>query len=179
VVVVTDVYEFDGGVFHPRCLIEAMIHRGELSPAARDLPTGEALRQFAEANAVDVTDVGARWLPRRITVTTDVGGGERACSGCDRPLTHDVSVPVRPDPIECATSERPTPREIADLLADHQRMVANAGGWASRIPRDRIAAWEARKADLLARIEAHTARRGHDRSRCDDRGDEQSRGRSL
>jgi hypothetical protein len=174
-VAVTDAYEFDGGVFHPRCLIEAMIRRGGLSPAAHDLPTSEVLWQFAEANAVTTTDAGADWLPRRATVNADGADSQRACAGCDRPLVHDVSVPVRPDPIETATSPRPTAREIADLLADYRQMVADAGGWAHRIPRDQVAAWEARKHKLLARIEAHTELR-----RTNGRGDdEDGRRRSL
>ena len=152
----TDVYEFDGGVFHPRCLVEAMIRRGELSPAARDMATGEVLWQFAQANAVSAADVGAGWLPHRATVTADGADAERECSGCDRLLVHDVSVPVRPDPIELAVSPRPTSREIADLLGEYNQMVADAGGWAHRIPRERLAAWEACKHELLARIEAHT-----------------------
>jgi hypothetical protein len=163
---VTDVYEFDGGVFHPRCLVEAMIRHGELSPAARDLPTVEVLEQFTEANAVSAADVGDDWLPRRVTATADAD--ERECSGCERALSHDVSVPVRPDPVEDATADRPTAREIADLLGEHQQMVADAGGWASRIPREQVEAWQARKRELLARIEAH---RGRD--------DGQARGCSL
>jgi hypothetical protein len=172
---VTDVYEFDGGVFHPRCLVEAMIRRGELSPAARDLPTADVLWQFAQANAVTVADVGGDWLPRRVTVTT-ADADERECSGCERLLTHDVSVSLRPDPVERATGQRPTSREIADLLGEYRQMIADADGWASRVPRDRLEAWLARKRDLLARIEAYT-----DLGRSDDcdRGGEQSRGCSL
>jgi hypothetical protein len=51
--------------------------------------------------------------------------------------------------------EPPTAREIADLLADHRRMIEAAGGWAHRIPPEKVAAWTARKRDLLARIAVH------------------------
>ena len=157
---VTDVYDYDGGRFHPRCVIEAMIRRGELSPAARGAATSESLEQFTQANAVTPADIGAAWLPQRSTVTADGDDAERECSGCDRLLAHDVSVPVRPDPIEHATGARPTSREIADLLTDYHRMVADANGWASRVPAEQAAAWEARKHELLGRIQDHPADAG-------------------
>jgi hypothetical protein len=174
VVDVTDVYEYYDGIFHPRCLIDAMIARRELSPAARDLSTDEALSQFAETYAVTASDAGAFWVPRRgDAAIDDPHTGDRECSGCDRLLPHDVSVYLRPDPIEHATHfERPTARDVADLLREHRQMIADAGGWASRIPRDRLAAWEARKADLFARIRASQARASRDH------GDDQIRGRS-
>jgi hypothetical protein len=50
---------------------------------------------------------------------------------------------------------RPTAREIADLLRDYRQMIADADGWAHRIPTEQVSAWEARKADLLARITRH------------------------
>jgi hypothetical protein len=51
--------------------------------------------------------------------------------------------------------DRPTAREIADLLGDYRRMIDAAGGWAHRIPPEQVEAWTARKRDLLARIAAH------------------------
>jgi hypothetical protein len=53
-------------------------------------------------------------------------------------------------------SKRPTAREVADLLREHRQMLDDAGGWASRIPAERMGEWERKKRDLLARIEAHT-----------------------
>ena len=171
----TDVYEYYDGIFHPRCLIDAMIARRELAPAARDLPTEEALQQFAETYAVTAADAGAFWLPRRADAAIDDPHvDDHECSGCDRLLAHDVSVSLRPDPIEYATHfERPTARDVADLLREHRQMIDDAGGWAHRIPRERLAAWEARKADLFTRIRASQARA------TPDNGDEQTRGRSL
>jgi hypothetical protein len=49
---------------------------------------------------------------------------------------------------------RPTAREIADLLAEREQMVADAGGWSHLVPTERVIAWEVRKDDLLARITA-------------------------
>jgi hypothetical protein len=120
---VIDAYKLDGGVFHPRCLVSAMIRRGQLSPAARDLATGDVLSQFIDANAVTSADAGARWLPRRIAAD------EQTCSRCDRPLTHDVSVSWRPDPVERAVQPpRPSIHEISALLVEYRQMLADAGG---------------------------------------------------
>jgi hypothetical protein len=167
-VAVTDAYEFDDRVFHPRCVVEAMIARGHLSPAARARATEEALRPFVEANAATPADT--EWLPRRVAVSADDPQvAERQCSGCDRAIALDVSVSLRSDPVERATAQAerpgpPTAREIADLLGDHRRMVEAAGGWASRIPREDVEAWMAHKADLLARIAEHNdVLREHDR----------------
>lgn len=49
-------YTYDGSNFEPGDLIEYMIAKGELSPAARDMNIEDVLRQHAEANAVDVSD---------------------------------------------------------------------------------------------------------------------------
>jgi len=101
---VTDAYEFDDGVFHPRCVVKAMIARGHLSPGARAMATEEALRQFVEADAVTPADT--EWLPRRVAVSADDSQiADRQCSGCDRA----TALAKRPGP--------PTARDIADLLA--------------------------------------------------------------
>jgi hypothetical protein len=42
-------------------------------------------------------------------------------------------------------------------------MLADAGGWATEIPADRVARWERDKRDLLSRIEAHTPGLGQSR----------------
>lgn len=76
--------------------------------------------------------------------------------------------------------EWPTARDVADLLGDYRQMIADAGGWAHRIPAEQAAAWQARKDDLLTRIEATTTDRGVSAGEAaDDRGDESGRGWSL
>ena len=57
---------------------------------------------------------------------------------------------------------RPTAREVVELLREHRQMIDDAGGWASRIPAERMGEWERKKRDLLARIEAHTPGLGED-----------------
>lgn len=49
-------YTYDGSNFEPGDLIEYMIAKGELLPAARDMNIEDVLRQHAEANAIDVSD---------------------------------------------------------------------------------------------------------------------------
>jgi hypothetical protein len=51
---------------------------------------------------------------------------------------------------------RPTAREVVELLREHRQLIDDAGGWASRIPAERMGEWERKKRDLLAWIEAHT-----------------------
>ena len=45
-------------------------------------------------------------------------------------------------------------RDVVELLDELQAMYDRAGGLAHRVPTDERAAWERRKADVLARIEA-------------------------
>jgi hypothetical protein len=75
---------------------------------------------------------------------------------------------------------RPTAREIADLLAEREQMIADAGGWSHLVPTERVIAWEARKDDLLARIAAcQPAPSDADASERDNARDEGGRGWSL
>lgn len=68
---------------------------------------------------------------------------------------------------------RPSAREVADLLGEYRRMLADAGGVASRVPVAERDAWVARKHDLLARIHATTEMgRGDER----DAGQDAARG---
>ena len=68
-------------------------------------------------------------------------------------------MPLRPDSVERAVKPpRPSIHEISTLLVEYRQMLAEASGWASRIPRERLTLWEARKQELLTRIERHTAR---------------------
>jgi hypothetical protein len=74
---------------------------------------------------------------------------------------------------------RPTAREIADLLAEREQMVADAGGWSHLVPTERVIAWEARKDDLLARIAACQPARDDDQAGRDNARDNEGRGWSL
>ncbi len=49
-------YTHMADTYCPPCLIEAMIHTGAASPAARDMPTEDVLGQCAAANAIDCSD---------------------------------------------------------------------------------------------------------------------------
>ena len=49
-------YDFNAATYCPEHVIEAMIQRGEASPAARDMAVEDALDQIAAANGIDRQD---------------------------------------------------------------------------------------------------------------------------
>lgn len=49
-------YLYRGDIYTPDGIVDAMIRRGEASPAARDMPVEEVLDQVAGANAIDRYD---------------------------------------------------------------------------------------------------------------------------
>lgn len=49
-------YTYRAAVYCPACVAETMIATGDASPAARDMPTEDALDQCAQAAAIDRDD---------------------------------------------------------------------------------------------------------------------------
>lgn len=50
------VYTYDEDEYEGSDLVEHLMRRGDLSPAARDMPVSEVLHQYNEANALDESD---------------------------------------------------------------------------------------------------------------------------
>ena len=49
-------HTYDAGSYCTRCVVHTLVARGELSPAAYDMPADEALRQGAEGAGIDWAD---------------------------------------------------------------------------------------------------------------------------
>lgn len=76
-------YTYNAENLCPACVIETLIAQGEASPAARDMPTEDALEQIASANGIDRMDersYDSGDFPK-VIFSSQVEEGE-TCSNC-------------------------------------------------------------------------------------------------